>query len=177
MIRLSSLLPTMVMKFQKKYITVSWQSITSMRRLRKACAVRCLNAMLDVLLLLELLISLAAVRAPARVVPTQLQLIMQQPNGVNWIRVCAMQNNMPTLQEVYMYNAALKLIIDSGHDVSEETYSGIVREHRKLAIQQQQEIANKRRSLAMINTGPASSPHPPPPPTSMFGNRAYVVRF
>jgi hypothetical protein len=86
-----------------------------------------------------------------------------------------MQNNMPTLQEVYMYNAALKLAIDSGNGISEETYSGIVREHRKVAVQQQQEIANKRRS---INISPTPTPQPPPPPpTSNFGNRAYVVRF
>ncbi len=94
---------------------------------------RRLNAMLDVFLLLQLLISLAAVRAPAPFVPTQLQLIMQQPNGATWIRVCAKQKVIPTLQRVHQYDSALKLVTDNGHQVSEEIYNCIVAEYHKHA--------------------------------------------
>ncbi len=89
--------------------------------------------MLDAVSLPELLISLPAVRVPALLVPSQLQLIMQQPNGATWIRVCAKQKVIPTLQGVHQYDSALKLVTDNGHAVSEEIYNCIVAEYHKHA--------------------------------------------
>ena len=99
-------------------------------------------------------------------VPTQQQLIMQQPNGPIWIRVCAKQNIVPTLQHVHQYDAALKLVTDNGHQASEEIYSCIVSEQQR-HLKEQYEYAQRMRALAMARVAPASN----------FGERAYMVCF
>jgi hypothetical protein len=98
-------------------------------------------------------------------VPTQQQLIMQQPNGPIWIRVCADQNIVPTLQHVHQYDAALKLVTDNGHQASEEIYSCIVSEQNR-HLQEQIQYAHRMRALAMARIAPATN----------FGDRAYMVR-
>jgi hypothetical protein len=98
----------------------------------------------------------AAVRAPAPVVPMQHQLILQQPNGPNWLRICAKLNHFPSLQQVHQYDAALKLITDNGHQATEEIYSCIVSEHQKHA-KQLAESQRMERAFATSRAATANS--------------------
>ena len=133
-------------------------------------------------------------RAPAPVGHTQLQLIAQQPNGPIWIRICAKLNMEPSLQQVHQYDSALKLVVDNGHQASEEIYTCIVSEHQKHMNEQkrlkEQQLKERQLVLAMARAPSAKSllsafqasrtplrQAPAPAVTSNFGERSYLVRF
>lgn len=90
----------------------------------------------------------------------QHQLILQQPNGPTWLRVCAKLNHFPSLQQVHQYDSALKLVTDNGHEATEEIYSCIVSEHQKLAKERAEKQLMERAhrsALAMSRAATASS--------------------
>ncbi len=128
-------------------------------------------------------------RAPAPVGHTQLQLIAQQPNGPIWIRICAKLNMEPSLQQVHQYDSALKLVVDNGHQASEEIYTCIVSEHQKHMNEQkrlkEQQLKERQLVLAMARAPSAkallsvfqASRAPAPVLTSTFGERSYLVRL
>jgi hypothetical protein len=136
------------------------------------------------------------VRAPAPVGHTQLQLIAQQPNGPIWIRICAKLNIEPSLQQVHQYDSALKLVVDNGHQASEEIYTCIVSEHQKHMNEQkrlkEQQLKERQLVLAMARAPSAkallsafqasrgqvpAAKAPAPALTSNFGERSYLVRL
>jgi hypothetical protein len=100
---------------------------------------------------------------------------MQQPNGPIWIRVCAKQNIVPSLQQVHQYDQALQLVLNHGHQASEEIYSCIVSEQQKHLTQQQQIAQRERTTMARIGQA-QQLPHFPASVNS-FQNRAYLVSF
>jgi hypothetical protein len=118
-------------------------------------------------------------------IPTQLRLIVQQPNGPLWIRVCAKLGITPSLQQVHQYDAALKLVIDNGHQPSEEIYTCIVSEQQRHVIQQQLQRNQKQCALVMSKP-PSLDVHKPPevkfqsPPApvanSNYAETSYAVR-
>jgi hypothetical protein len=110
--------------------------------------------------------------------PFQQQLILQQPNGLIWMRVCAKLRIIPTLQQVHQYDAALKLVTDDGHKASEEIYTCIVSEQHKHLLQQKQQQqalnVNKQRFTAVMASN-APLTVLPPVVSQSYGERSYSV--
>jgi hypothetical protein len=110
--------------------------------------------------------------------PHQQQLILQQPNGLIWMRVCAKLRIFPTLQQVHQYDAALKLVTDDGHKASEEIYTCIVSEQHKHLMQQKQQqqavsVSKQRLTAVMASKAPLTAP--PPLVSHTYGERSYSV--
>ena len=110
--------------------------------------------------------------------PHQQQLILQQPNGLIWMRVCAKLRIFPTLQQVHQYDAALKLVTDDGHKASDEIDTCIVSEQHKHLMQQKQQqqavsVSKQRLTAVMASKAPLTAP--PPLVSHTYGERSYSV--
>jgi hypothetical protein len=112
----------------------------------------------------------------------QQQLILQQPNGLIWLRVCAKLRIVPTLQHVHQYDAALKLVTDDGHKPSEEIYTCIVSEQNKHVQQQMQTLQMQQEAAARVNRQRLTALAPPAPSFSLpaaachgYSQRSYSV--